>query len=130
MKDDEDMYRAVVEGIFQPFCCSGTFGKCLRCSWNPMQRSKCLYCYNRVELWLRISSQAISVCFGGTLIATRRTMRFSGTPVEKHCPTENVQTIVNLVNRLVLSKQGCLACLHGKTTNCSFKVYPANVSQC
>jgi len=24
------------------------------------------YCNNRTELWLRISSQAISVCFGGT----------------------------------------------------------------
>jgi len=23
------------------------------------------YCYNRIELWLRNSSQAISVCFGG-----------------------------------------------------------------
>jgi len=23
------------------------------------------YCYNRIELWLRISSQAMSVCFGG-----------------------------------------------------------------
>ena len=40
--------------------------KCLRCSWNPMQWSKCLYCYSSIELWLRISSQAISVCFGGT----------------------------------------------------------------
>ena len=23
--------------VFQPFCCSGTFSKCLRCSWNPVQ---------------------------------------------------------------------------------------------
>jgi len=28
--------------LFQPFCCSGTFRRCLRCSWNPMQWSKCL----------------------------------------------------------------------------------------
>jgi len=27
---------------FQPFYCSITFRKCLRCSWNPMQCSKCL----------------------------------------------------------------------------------------
>jgi len=40
--------------FFQPLCCSGTFCKCLRYSWNLMQCSKCLYCYNRVELWLRI----------------------------------------------------------------------------
>jgi len=45
---------------------SGTFRKCSRCSWNPMQWSKCFYCYNCIELWLRISSQANSVCFGGT----------------------------------------------------------------
>jgi len=38
---------------FQPFCCSGTFPKCL-------QWSKCLYCYNGIELWLRILSQTIS----------------------------------------------------------------------
>ena len=31
-----------------------------------MQWSKCLYCYNRKELWSRISSQAISVYFGRT----------------------------------------------------------------
>jgi len=23
--------------VFQPFCCSGNFSKCLRCSWNPKQ---------------------------------------------------------------------------------------------
>ena len=23
--------------VFQPFCCSATVSKCLRCSWNPMQ---------------------------------------------------------------------------------------------
>jgi len=66
--------------VFQPSCCSGTFRKCLCCSWNPMRWSKCLYCYNRTELWLRISSLAISVCFG-PLAATR------GTPVEKHWTT-------------------------------------------
>jgi len=27
---------------------------------------------------------AISVCFGGTLVATHGTLRFFGTPVEKH----------------------------------------------
>jgi len=57
---------------FSTCCCSGTFRKCLRCSRNPMQWSKCLYCYNHIELWLRISSQASSVCFRGT-------------PVGKHC---------------------------------------------
>jgi len=52
---------------YQPFCCRGTFHKCLRCSWcNPTQWPKCLYCYNRIELWLWISSQANSVSFGGT----------------------------------------------------------------
>jgi len=51
--------------IFQHICCNGTFRKCLRCSWNPLQWSKCLYCYNRINVWLRISSQAISVCFSG-----------------------------------------------------------------
>jgi len=35
------------------------------------------YCYKRIKLWLRISSQAISFRFGGTL-------RFHRTPVEKH----------------------------------------------
>jgi len=23
--------------VFQPFCCSGTSRKCLRCSWSPVQ---------------------------------------------------------------------------------------------
>jgi len=23
--------------VLQPFCCSGTLRKCLRCSWNSMQ---------------------------------------------------------------------------------------------
>jgi len=40
---------------------------CIHCSWNPMQWSKCLHWYKRLELWSRISSQAISVCFGGNL---------------------------------------------------------------
>jgi len=26
---------AKLASVFQPFCCSGTFHKCLRCSWNP-----------------------------------------------------------------------------------------------
>jgi len=26
--------------VFQPFCCSGTFPKIMRCSWNPRQWSK------------------------------------------------------------------------------------------
>jgi len=71
--------------VFQPFCCSETFRKCLRCSWNPMQWSKCLYCYNRIELWSQISSQAISVCFGGTPgNHSHKPMGFRGTQVETH----------------------------------------------
>jgi len=31
-----------------------------------MQWSKCLHCYNCIELWLRISFQEHSVCFGRT----------------------------------------------------------------
>jgi len=61
--------------FFNHFCCGETFRKCLRCSLNPMQWSKCRYCYNRIERWLRISSQAISVGFGGS-------------PVEKPCSRE------------------------------------------
>jgi len=41
--------------------------------------------YNRIELWLRISSQAISVRFGGTL-------RLLGTPGEKHCCTPHLSS--------------------------------------
>ena len=52
--------------VFQPFCCNRTFRKGLHCSWNPVEWSRCLYCYNHTELWLRISSQASSVCSGGT----------------------------------------------------------------
>ena len=55
--------------VFQPFCCKGTFWECLRCSWNPMQWSKCLYCYTRIELLLWTSSQANSVCFSGTPVS-------------------------------------------------------------
>jgi len=51
---------SMVYSSFQPFC-SRTFLNCLHCSWNPMQWSKCLYCCNCLELWLRISSQAISL---------------------------------------------------------------------
>jgi len=29
--------------VFQPFCCRGTFRKCLLCSWSPMQWSMCHY---------------------------------------------------------------------------------------
>jgi len=42
-----------------------------------MQRSMCLCICNRIELWLRISSQAISVCSSGTL-------RLRRNPGEKH----------------------------------------------
>ena len=48
-------------------CCSRTFHKCLCCWQKSMQWSKCLYCYNCIELWLQISSQTNSVCWGGTL---------------------------------------------------------------
>ena len=73
--------RTVVQwlSVFQPFSCSGTFHKCLRCSWNPMRLSKCLY---RIEPWLRISSQAISAKH---LAAARGILRFRGTSVETHC---------------------------------------------
>ena len=55
-----------ITAFFNHFAAAEPSAKCLRCSWNPMQWSKCRYCYNRIELWLWISSQAISVCFGGT----------------------------------------------------------------
>jgi len=46
----------VVRQCSSIFCCSGTFRKCLRCSWNPpMQLSKCLYCCNRIELVASLS---------------------------------------------------------------------------
>jgi len=63
--------------VFQPLCCSGTFCKCLRYSWNLMQCSKCLYCYNRTELWLRIfrPRQFRSVS-AEPLAATHGTLRF------------------------------------------------------
>jgi len=37
-------FRSIREyvSVFQPLCCSGTFLKCLRCSWNPMYLSNFL----------------------------------------------------------------------------------------
>jgi len=55
-----------LEQCFSTFLLQGNLSQCLCCSWNLMQWSKYLYCCNRKELWLRISSQAISVCFGWT----------------------------------------------------------------
>ena len=52
--------------VFQPFCCSGTFSKCCIAHGTLCSCDTVVHCCNRVELWLRISSQAISVCFGGT----------------------------------------------------------------
>jgi len=72
--------------IVQPFCCSGTIHKCLRCSWNLMQWSNCLYCHNHIELWLRISSQAISVVSEESQAATHGTLELHGTPVESTAP--------------------------------------------
>ena len=43
---------------FSIFLLPRNLRKCLLSSWNPMQWSKCLYCNNRIEPWLRISSQA------------------------------------------------------------------------
>jgi len=61
---------------FSTFLLQRNLPQCLHCSWNPMQWSKCLsfcnkpvkqwYGYNCTVLWLRIPSQAISVCFGRT----------------------------------------------------------------
>jgi len=42
------------------------------------------YCYDHIELWLRISSQGGSVLSGGTPAAPRATLGFRGTPFEKH----------------------------------------------
>jgi len=53
-------WSSLYGSVFQPF------RKSLRCPWNTMQWSKCLYCYKLIELWLRISSQAFTVCFGRT----------------------------------------------------------------
>jgi len=53
-------------GVFQPFCCRGTLQKFVRCSWILMQWCKCLYWCNRREMWVRISSEAISVSFVGS----------------------------------------------------------------
>jgi len=46
--------------VFQPFCCSGTFCKHMRSLWNPVQLPKCLYCHNRIKLWLWILAQTNS----------------------------------------------------------------------
>jgi len=66
--------------VFQPFCCSGTFRKCLRCSWNPMQWSKCLYCYKQ-NCSCEFFPRQIRSVSAGPLAATR------GIPIEKHWPT-------------------------------------------
>jgi len=73
--------------VFQPFCCSGTFLKCLRCSWNHMQWTKCLCCYNGIELWLQILSQTILVCFGRTTGSHSQKPEVLWNLVEKHCIT-------------------------------------------
>ena len=41
--------------------------------------------YNRIKLSLRISFQAISVCFGGTAGSHTRNPEVPRNPVEKHC---------------------------------------------
>jgi len=51
---------------FSTFLLQRNLPKCLHCSWNPMQWSDFLYCYNRIDLLLHISSLANSVCFCGT----------------------------------------------------------------
>jgi len=30
-----NMAKRSYGSLFQPFCCSGTLGKCWRCAWNP-----------------------------------------------------------------------------------------------
>jgi len=42
------------------------------------------YCYNRIELWLRISSQAITVCFGETPGSRSRNPGWKTLPYEVH----------------------------------------------
>jgi len=50
---------------------------------EPFATVKHWYCYNRIELWLRFSSEAISLCSAEPL-AFRGTLGFRGIPVEKH----------------------------------------------
>jgi len=64
--------------VFQPFRCNGTYRKCLRCSWNPMQWSRCLYCYNWIELWLGMSPRQFRSVSAEPQAAT------PGTAVGKH----------------------------------------------
>jgi len=67
--------------VFQSLCCScrGTFNKCLRCSWVPVQWHNCLFCYNQIESWLWTSSWETSVSFGDPLVVTRGTLRLKNT---------------------------------------------------
>jgi len=39
---DTTLIIAIKTSVFEPFCCREALRKCLRCSWNPMQWSKCL----------------------------------------------------------------------------------------
>jgi len=49
--------------FFNVFTAAEPSANVFRCWWNRMRWSKCLYCCNHIELWLRVSSQPISVCF-------------------------------------------------------------------
>ena len=62
-----------------------------------MKWSKCLYCYDGVELWLPISSQTISVCFGetpGGLSRNRRVPRIPGWKTLHYCVSWHVTTAI------------------------------------
>jgi len=59
----------------------------MRVIYSDKDTVKQCYCYNRIELWLRISSQEFQSGSVQPLAATRGTLRFRGTPVEKHWST-------------------------------------------
>jgi len=64
-------FKSLVQ-CFSTFLLQRNLSQMFALLMEPYATVKQWYCYNRVELWLQISSQAISVCFGAT-------------PVEKHC---------------------------------------------
>ena len=66
----------VLNSVFQPFCCSGTFRKCLRCSLM-IQASILVFILNQIIRWVDMSHLCLFLSSGGT-------MSFRGTPVEKH----------------------------------------------
>jgi len=71
--------------------------RCFNIIYSGKDTVKQGYCYNYIEMWLEFSTLQFRSVSAKPPVATRGTLRFRGTPVEKHCSNLTRKMIIQIL---------------------------------